>query len=35
MPLQKIRASHIEAYYATIPVGSRLVHHTVLRRALR
>jgi integrase len=35
MPLQKLRASHVEAYYATVPVGSRPVHHTVLRRALR
>ena len=35
IPIQEIRSSHIEAYYATIPVGSRPVHHTVLRRALR
>jgi integrase len=35
MVLQKIRGSHLEAYYATIPFGSRTVHHTVLRRALR
>jgi integrase len=35
MPLQKLRSSHVEAYYATIPTGSRPVHHTVLRRALR
>lgn len=33
--LQKLRPSHIEAYYADIPIGSRPVHHTVLRRALR
>ncbi|MBA3884574.1 MAG: site-specific integrase [Acidobacteria bacterium] len=35
IPLQKLRASHFEAYYATIPAGSRPVHHTVLHRALR
>ena len=35
VPLQKLRSSHVEAYYAEIPVGSRPVHHTVLRRALR
>ena len=35
MPVQKLRSSDIDAYYATIPVGSRPVHHTVLRRALR
>ncbi|HEY2906887.1 MAG TPA: tyrosine-type recombinase/integrase [Vicinamibacterales bacterium] len=35
MPLQKLRSSHVEAYYATIPAGSRPLHHTVLRRALR
>jgi hypothetical protein len=35
MPLQKLRPSHVEAYYATVPVGSRPLHHTVLRRALR
>jgi integrase len=35
MPLQKIRGSDIEEYYATVPVGSRAVHHTVLRLALR
>lgn len=35
IPLQKVRGSQIEAYYATIPAGSRTVHHTVLRRALR
>ena len=33
--LQKLRGSTIEEYYASIPVGSRAVHHTVLRRALR
>lgn len=35
IPLQKLRGAQIEAYYATIPVGSRTVHHTVLRRALQ
>jgi integrase len=35
VPLQKLRPSHLEAYYASIPAGSRPVHHTVLRRALR
>jgi integrase len=35
MLLQKLRATHVEAYYATVPGGSRPVHHTVLRRALR
>ena len=35
IPLQKLRTSHIEAYYASVPAGSRPVHHTVLRRALR
>jgi integrase len=35
IPLQKLRGSHIEEYYATVTVGSRGVHHTVLRRALR
>ena len=35
VPLQKLRPSHIEAYYADISVGSRPVHHIVLRRALR
>jgi integrase len=35
VPLQKLRASHLEAYYATVPAGSRPVHHTVLHRALR
>jgi len=35
IPLQKLRSSHVETYYGTIPVGSRPVHHTVLRRALR
>jgi integrase len=33
--IQKLTESHIEAYYATIPAGSRPLHHTVLRRALR
>jgi integrase len=33
--LQKLRGSHIEEYYASVPAGSRPVHHTVLRRALR
>ena len=32
IPLQKLRTSHIESYYASIPAGSRPVHHTVLRR---
>jgi integrase len=35
LPLQKVRPSHLEAYYATIPAGSGPVHHTVIRRALR
>lgn len=35
IPLQKLTESHIERYYANIPVGSRPLHHTVLRRALR
>lgn len=35
VPLQKLRPSHVEAYYADVPAGSRPVHHTVLRRALR
>jgi integrase len=35
MALQKLRPSHVEAYYADVPAGSRPVHHTVLRRALR
>ena len=35
IPLQKLTESHIEAYYGSIPVGSRPLHHTVLRRALR
>jgi hypothetical protein len=35
IPLQKLTESHIEMYYASIPVGSRPLHHTVLRRALR
>ncbi|MGH9370102.1 MAG: tyrosine-type recombinase/integrase [Vicinamibacterales bacterium] len=34
-PLQKIRPSHLEGYYADVSPGSRTVHHTVLRRALR
>lgn len=35
MLIQKLRSSHVEAYYATVPEGSRPLHHTVLRRALR
>lgn len=33
--LQQLRASHLDAYYLTIPAGSATVHHTMLRRALR
>ena len=35
IPLQKLRESHLETYYAGLPIGSRPVHHTVLRSALR
>lgn len=37
MPLQKIRASHLEAYYTTAKgsVSTLTLHHTVIRRALR
>lgn len=33
--IQKLRESHLEAYYTAVPSGSRPVHHTVLRGALR
>lgn len=37
IPLQKLRPSHLEAYYATAGVSANTLplHHTVLRRALR
>lgn len=35
LPLQKLTEADIETYYASVPVGSRPLHHTVLRRALR
>jgi hypothetical protein len=37
LPVQKLRASHLEQYYATAGVSANTlpVHHTVIRRALR
>jgi integrase len=37
LPLQKLRPTHLEAYYATTPgaVATLSLHHTVIRRALR
>lgn len=37
MPLQKIRPSHLEGYYASLKASpsSVLIHHTILLRALR
>lgn len=35
VPLQKIRESHLERYYATVTPGSAPLHHTVIRGALR
>jgi integrase len=37
VPLQKLRASHLERYLADVPVaaGSLAVHHSILHRALR
>jgi integrase len=37
LPIQKLRPTHIEAYYATIKgsASSKMAHHTIIHRALR
>lgn len=33
-PLQVLRETHLEAFYASVPKGSRHIYHAVIRRAL-